>query len=179
MARPITERMLGAIRLDAAAYEEIEADQKATGEAAFIVVGTSLLTGAVNGVVTGASAGFAGAIAAFLGWVFYAWVAYIVGVKLFPGPQTKSSWGELARTLGYANTPRFLVIFELVPGFAGVARFVVSGWVLVATIVALRAALDVTTGRAILVAIGCVVAQIVIFIIVQIVIVALVVAVSL
>ena len=71
-AGSMTDRMLGALRLQTAAYEEIEADDKATGEAAFIIVATSLLSGAVNGVVTGASSGFFGALGSFLGWVFYA-----------------------------------------------------------------------------------------------------------
>jgi hypothetical protein len=156
----ITERMVGALRLQDAVYEEVEADQKATGEAAFIIVATSLVSGAVNGVLTGVSSGFFGALGSFIGWAFYAWVAYIVGVKIFPGPQTKSSWGELARTLGYANTARFLIIFELVPGLAAVVRTVVGLWVLVATIVALRAALDITTARAIGIAIASAIAQV-------------------
>jgi hypothetical protein len=162
MARSITDRMLGALRLQTDVYEEVEADQKATGEAAFIVVATSLVSGAVNGVLTGASSGFLGALGSFLGWAFYAWIAYIVGVKLFPGPETKSSWGELARTLGYANTARFLIIFELVPGLRAITRTVVAIWVLVATVVALRSALDITTGRAIVVAIASALGQLVI-----------------
>ena len=162
MARSITDRMLGALRLETATYEEVEADEKATGEAAFIVVATSLLSGAVNGVLTGASSGFFGALGSFLGWVFYAWVAYIVGVKLFPGPATKSSWGEVARTLGYANMPRFLIIFELVPGLAAITRTVVGLWVLAATIVALRSALDISIGRAIWIAIASAIAQLII-----------------
>ena len=162
MARSITDRMLGALRLHDDVYEEVEADQKATGEAAFIVVATSLVSGAVNGVLTGASSGFFGALGSLLGWAFYAWVAYIVGVKLFPGPQTKSSWGEIGRTLGYANTARFLIVFELVPGLQAITRTVVAIWVLVATVVALRAALDVTTGRAIVVAIASALGQLII-----------------
>lgn len=162
MARSITDRMLGALRLETAAYEEIEADQKATGEAAFIIVATSLVSGAVNGVLTGASSGFFGALGSFLGWVFYAWIAYIVGVKLFPGKETKSSWGEVARTLGYANTARFLIIFELVPGFAAITRTLVGLWVLVATVVALRSALDISTGRAIWIAIASAIGQLIV-----------------
>jgi len=158
----IIDRMLGALRLQSAVYEEVEADQKATGEAAFIVVATSLVSGAVNGVLTGASSGFFGALGSLLGWAFYAWVAYIVGVKLFPGPQTKSSWGEIGRTLGYANTARFLIVFELVPGLQAITRTVVAIWVLVATVVALRAALDITTGRAIVVAIASALGQLII-----------------
>ena len=161
-SRSIIDRMLGALRLQSDVYEEVEADQKATGEAAFIVVATSLVSGAVNGVLTGASSGFFGALGSLLGWAFYAWVAYLVGVKLFPGPQTKSNWGELARTLGYANTARFLILFELVPGLRAITRLVVAIWVLVATVVALRAALDITTGRAIWIAIASAIAQLVI-----------------
>ena len=160
--RSIIDRMLGALRLQLAVYEEVEADQKATGEAAFIIVATSLVSGAVNGVLTGASSGFFGALGSLLGWAFYAWVAYIVGVKLFPGPQTKSSWGELARTLGYANTARFLILFELVPGLQALTRLVVSIWVLVATVVALRAALDITTGRAVWIAIASAIGQLIV-----------------
>ena len=160
--RSIIDRMLGALRLQSAVYEEVEADQKATGEAAFIIVATSLVSGAVNGVLTGASSGFFGALGSLLGWAFYAWVAYIVGVKLFPGPQTKSSWGELARTLGYANTARFLILFELVPGLQALTRLVVSIWVLVATVVALRAALDITTGRAVWIAVASAIGQLIV-----------------
>jgi hypothetical protein len=158
----MTDRILGALRLQESTYEEVEADVKATGEAAFIIVGTSLVSGAVNGALTGVSSGFFGALGSFVGWAFYAWVAYIVGVKLFPGPQTKSSWGEIARTLGYANTARFLVVFELVPGLQAITRTVVGLWVLIATIVALRSALDIGTGRAILVAIASAIGQLII-----------------
>jgi hypothetical protein len=108
------------------------------------------------------SSGFLGALGSFVGWAFYAWVAYIVGVKLFPGPQTKSNWGEIARTLGYANTARFLIVFELVPGLQAITRTIVGLWVLIATIVALRAALDIGTGRAILVAIVSAIGQLII-----------------
>ena len=161
----MTDRMIGALRLQGATYEEVEADEKATGEAAFIIVATSLVSGAVNGVLTGASSGFFGALGSFLGWAFYAWVAYIVGVKLFPGPQTKSSWGEIARTLGYANTARFLIIFELVPGLQAITRTVVGLWVLVATIVALRSALDISTGRAIWIAIASAIGQVIVIVV--------------
>jgi hypothetical protein len=173
-SRSMTERMLGALRLRVDVYEEVEADEKATGEAAFIIVATSLVSGAVNGVLTGTSSGFFGALGSFLGWVFYAWIAYIVGVKLFPGPQTKSSWGEIARTLGYANTPRFLIIFEFVPGLAALTRTVVALWVLITTVVALRAALDVTTGRAIWIAIASTIGQLLVIAIALTVVAALV-----
>jgi hypothetical protein len=161
-ADPMIRRMIGAARLDDATFEEIEADTKATGQAAFVVVATSLVSGAVNGVLGSPEDGFFGAIGAFIGWAFYAWVAYFVGVKLFPGPHTRSDWGEIARTLGFANTPRFLIVLALIPGFAGWVTSVIGFWILITTIVALRTALDVSPGRAIWVAIASTIGQVII-----------------
>lgn len=153
------DRMLGALRLDPSTYEEIEADPRATGEAALVVVSTSLVSGAANGVLTGLAAGIAGALASFVGWVVYAWVAYLIGTKVLPGKETHADWGELARTLGYANTPRFFIVLVLLPGSAAIVRAAVGLWVLAATFVALRAALDMSAGRAIVVAIVSALAQ--------------------
>ena len=162
------QRMLGALRLDLATYEDVEQDKKATGQAAFIVVATSAVAGAVSYALTGvggAGDGILGAIGALVGWAVYAWLAYQLGTKLLRGPETKADWGEVARTLGFANTARFLYVFALVPGLAAVVQLVVGLWVLVATIVALRAALDCTVLRAVLIAIAASVAQAIIFVV--------------
>ena len=157
----ITARMLGALRLDTATYEEVEADKTATGQAAFIVVASSLVAAAGNALLRGgdANVGLLAAIAELIGWAFYAWIAYIVGTKLIPGAQTQADWGQLARTLGFANTPRFLLIFVAIPGLTALVRLVVSLWILVATITALRSALDCGTGRAIAVGIASAIGQ--------------------
>ena len=154
-ARSITDRMLGALRLDVATYEEIEADQKATGEAAFVIVASSLVAAAGYALLRGGAvnAGILGAIAELIAWAAYAWLAYIVGTKLIPGKDTRSTWGEVARTLGYATTPRFALLFVAVPGVEGLVRIIVVIWILFATVVALRSALDCGTVRAIIVAV--------------------------
>lgn len=151
----ITDRMLGALRLDAATYEEIEADKKATGEAAFIVVASSLVAAAGYALSQGGTvnAGLLGAIGELIGWGVYAWFVWLVGTKLIPGPNTRADWGEVARTLGYATTPRFLLILVAIPGIFGLVRLVVLLWRLAATVVALRAALDMSTIRAVIVAV--------------------------
>lgn len=162
------QRMLGALRLDRATYEDVEQDKQATGQAAFIVVATSAVAGAVSYALTGvggAGDGILGAIGALIGWAVYAWLAYQLGTKLFRGPETKADWGEVARTLGFANTARFLFVFAIVPGLAALVQLVVGLWVLVATVVALRAALDCTVLRAVLIAIAASVAQAIIFVV--------------
>jgi hypothetical protein len=157
----MTDRILGALRLDAATYEQIEADPKATGEAAFVVVASALVAAAGFALRLGGevNAGLLGAIGELIGWGAYAWFAWLVGTKIIPGANTKSSWGELARTLGYATSPRFFLILVAIPGILGLVRLIVSLWVLVATIVAMRSALDCGTGRAVVVAIVASIAE--------------------
>jgi len=149
----LRQRLIGALRLDSETYERIEADTSATTQAALIVVNSSLFAAAGNALLRGGDlgGGIFVALAELIGWAAYAWIAYLIGTKVIPGPQTRSTWGEIARTLGFANTPRFLLILVAVPGITGLVRAVVSVWVLVATVVALREALDVGTGRAIVV----------------------------
>ena len=161
------QRMLGALRLDAATYEDVEKDKSATGQAAFIVVATSAVAGAVGYALTGvggAGDGILGAIGALIGWAVYAWLAYLLGTKLFAAPETKSDWGEVARTLGFASTPRFLLVFALIPGLAGIVQAVVGVWALVATVVALRAAFDCSTVRALVIGIAASLVQVIIIV---------------
>ena len=160
----MTDRMLGALRLDVATYEEVEADKKATGEAGFIVVASALVAAAGYALRLGGTVndGLFGAFAELLGWALFALCAYIVGGKLVPGPNTKTSWGEIARTLGYAHTPRFLLILLAIPGIFGLVRFVVSLWILAATVVALRSALDCGTVRAVIVAVLASIVQLIV-----------------
>jgi len=162
--RSFTDRMIGALRLDEATYEEVEADTTATGQAAFIVVGSSLVGAMGNALLRGGevNAGLLVAIAQLVGWALNAWIAFFIGTRLIPGPQTRSNWGEVARTIGFANTPRFFLIFVAVPGITGLVRTAVALWVLAATVLALRCALDVGTGRAIAVGVLSTLVQLVI-----------------
>jgi hypothetical protein len=163
---PMLQRMLGALRLDRAIYEEVEKDQKATGQAAFIVVATSAVAGAVSFVLTrigDAGDGIFGAIGALIGWAAYAWLAYFLGTRLFPARETKADWGEVARTLGFASTPRFLYVFALIPGLAGFVQLVVGLWVLIATVIALQTSLDCSLLRAIVIGLAASVVQGIIF----------------
>jgi hypothetical protein len=160
----LSDRLMGALRLDEATYEDIEADTTATGQAAFVVVASSFVAAAGNALLRGGevNAGILVAIAQLVGWAVNAWLAYFIGTKIIPGEKTRSNWGEVARTLGFANTPRFLLIFAAIPGITGLIRVVVSVWVLVATIIALRTALDVSTARAIAVGVLSTLAQLII-----------------
>lgn len=146
-------RLLGAARLDAATYEEVEADRSATGQALVAVLLSSLAAGVgASGQDAGlAVAGFAAA-AALLGWVLWAAVIWFVGTRALPEPQTRSDVGELLRTTGFAAAPGILRVLGIVPGLDRPVAIVVTFWMLAAMVVAVRQALDYRgTGRALLV----------------------------
>jgi len=98
----------------------------------------------------GLGAMLGGLIAALVGWVLWAGVTYLIGDKVFGGTAT---WGELLRTLGFAQSPGVLYILAFIPLLGWVVRFGVAVWVLVAGVIAIRQALDFSTGKAVLTAV--------------------------
>lgn len=140
------QRVIGAAKLDINTYEEVEADEGATLQAGAVVV-LAALAQAVG--AAGAGSAIGAAIGGLVGWAFWAGLTYLIGAYVFKGTAT---WGELLRTLGFAQSPRFLLVLGFIPligWFIGVVVFI---WVLVTGIVAIRQALDISTGKAIAVA---------------------------
>jgi hypothetical protein len=146
--RSIVDRMRGAAALDVATYEEVENDLNATGQAAIVVVIAAIASG-IGNYFHGGSGIIGGIVSAILGWLSWAGITYFIGTRFFGGTAT---WGELLRTLGFAQSPGILMILGLIPVLGGLVRLVVAIWLLVAGIVAIRQALDIDTGKAVLVA---------------------------
>jgi hypothetical protein len=134
------ERMVGAARLERATYEAVEQDRTATGQALGVVVLSAVATG------LGLGAGLRGLIintlAAIVLWAIWAALVYAVGTRLLPEPDTRADWGEVARTVGFAQTPGVLRLFGIIPGLGEFIRAAADVWVLIATVVAVRQALD-------------------------------------
>ncbi len=144
------QRMIGAAMLRTGTYEEVETDTSATMQAMLVVVVVSLASGIGNVGVGGFMALVFGVLASLAGWSFWAWITYFVGTKILPTPETHANWGQLARTLGYAQTPGLFKIFGFLPGIGPIIFFLASIWQLVA----IRQALDYSsTWRAIAVAV--------------------------
>ena len=143
------ERMKGAALLDVNTYEEVEADYTATKQAAGVVALVAVAQ-AIGGLGEGSFGVLTGVISALLGWLLWAGITYLIGAKLLGGTAT---WGELLRTIGFAQTPGVLHILDIIPFLGMIVRFVVAIWVLIAGIIAIRQALDISTGKAILTAV--------------------------
>jgi len=149
---PFPLRLLGALAIDSVVYEEVEADEHATGQALFVVVLSSLAAG-VGGFGWG-TASFQGILfisaVALVSWVAWAVITFQIGTRLMPEVETRADVGQLLRTLGFSAAPGILRIFGVVPGATLPAVVITSIWMLVAMVVAVRQALDYrSTGRAV------------------------------
>ena len=69
---------------------------------------------------------------------------YLIGTRLLPEPQTRADVGELMRTLGFAQSPGLVRILGVIPVLGPLVLIVVSIWMLVAMVIAVRQALDYT-----------------------------------
>ena len=140
----IVDRMIGAARLDVDTYEEVESDYNATGQAALVVTMVAVAS-AIGGLDEGGRGIISGVLVAIVGWLLWSAIAYLFGGT--------ASWGELLRTIGFAQSPGILLILGIIPVLGGLVGFVVGIWMLVAGVIAIRQALDFSTGRAILTAV--------------------------
>lgn len=157
------ERVIGALKLQGSTFEEIEHDETATTQAAIVVFAASIARG-LGAVLPGGVyfAGFGGIVLsvlqAFVSWAAGAAVLWIIGTRVLPGKNTQADFGQLLRTVGFAQSPALFAIFGIIPFLGPFLVFVAIGWALVATVVAVRQALDYDdTLRAVIV---CVIAYV-------------------
>lgn len=146
--RSLIDRMIGASLLRIGVYEEVEHDTTATSQAAAVVAIVALCA-AIGGAGYGSGGIIARPIAALLGWLVWSGVTYLIGTSLFAGTAT---WGELLRTIGFAQSPGVLFLLGIVPLLGALVSLAVTIWLLVTGVVAIRQALDFTTGKAVLTA---------------------------
>ena len=164
------DRIIGVLRLDAATYEEIEADESATTQAAIVVAVVAIVGGLIGaGIGSALGANFIGSfirqlITAFVAWFVWAAVTYFVGTSLFNG---KSTMGEMLRVLGFAQAPGILVIIPICGAFVGWL------WTLACSFIAIRQGLDLDNTKALLTAIIALIVVIVINIVIGLILGAL------
>jgi len=134
--------MLRAALLDVSLYEEVEADRRATGQSAMVVVLSSVAAGVGGLAQHGAWPLVWYTIAAVASWWIWAYVAYWIGTRLLPSPTTRADSGELLRTIGFSSAPGVLRILAIVHPIAPFAFVASTIWMLVAMVIAVRQALD-------------------------------------
>ena len=138
-------RLTGAAMLDVRIYEEVEADRTAIKQAILVVVLSSLAAGVGPALALRGWGLLAGIVSALVGWLLWTWLTYLIGTRLLPGPATRSDWGQLLRTTGFASAPGILRVLAVIPLVSWLVYFVVAVWMLAAYVIAVRQALDYTS----------------------------------
>jgi hypothetical protein len=153
---PFFSRAFRAAKLDASVFEEVIADTKAMTQAIIAV----FLYGAAVAYGIFGRAGVAGINSAIfitlLGWYIWAFTVYFAGVRLFPETRTTADRKAFMRAMGFASSPGWLCLLGLVPGLGGIVLAAASVWMIVASVVAVKTALNYTsTYRAAVITVSC------------------------
>jgi hypothetical protein len=142
----LLDRLIRAASFNKELYEEIEADKSALTQAILIVVVVSISKGIAALTISGDFLGLIlGMVFGLLSWSVWAFITYFVGTKILPSEATHSSWGELARVTGFAQTPGVLFFLAAIPVVGLFIGAFIAFWQLGAMVVGIRQALDYTS----------------------------------
>lgn len=168
-------RVKGVLRLDAATFEEIEADKSATMQAFWIVAVIALLNSLTIflaslwlgpeltelqrelaadlplpvPVLSPAGLFVQSLVTTLLGWLLWSAATYVIGTRLFGGQATLA---EMLRVIGFAQFPRLLSIVQFIPCLGDLLNVIGWVWALAAGFVGIRQGLDLGNGRTIVTA---------------------------
>jgi len=146
------ERVVGAMKLDANTFEEIERDPSAIGQAVGVIV-LAAVSGGIGNLYWGGFSGILrGVFALLVGYLVWALLVWLIGTKVMPDPQTKADFPETFRVIAFAAAPGLLGFLTIVPILGWLIMLVLWLWSILAMVIAVRAVLDYsTTGKAIVV----------------------------
>ena len=137
----LVDRMVRAVKLENALYDEVEHDASAISQAALVVVLASVLAGLGSTLRHFSILGLAaGILSSLVGWAVWSACTWFIGTRVFKGT---ADVGEMLRVLGFAYTPMMLGIIPFIGGFIGFF------WSLACGVVAVRQGLDISTGKAV------------------------------
>ena len=137
------DRVIGAMWLRAATFEDVEHDASATSQAAIVVLAASVARGIGASYDIGVRGLLFSIVTSAVAWVVGAAVLWIVGTRVLPGKNTEADFGQLLRTVGFAQAPAMFAVLGVLPLPGPLLAFLASVvWVLLATVIAVRQALD-------------------------------------
>lgn len=138
------------MRLAGAAFEDVESDRRAMGQAAAVVLAGGLARGVGAYPAEGSVALLGSPVVAVIVWLCAGALIWGVGVKRF---HYDADYPELVRTIGFAAAPLLFLALAALPLGPLEAMIWVGAhvWATLALIVAVREALDVPLERAVVV----------------------------
>ena len=140
-------RMLGAAKLDADTYEEVEKDGGATLPALVVVIVVSLANVVGKVLGGGEDAEVIGALSVGIyqglgSWAVWALFTLLIGATILKTDKTEADWQQLLRGTGFAHTPGLLHVLYFIPTVGGIISLVAFVWTFACMVVAVRQSLD-------------------------------------
>ncbi|MGB3327518.1 MAG: YIP1 family protein, partial [Thermomicrobiales bacterium] len=114
------------------------------------VVALATVASAIGGAGDGLKGIIGGAIGAIIGWIIVGIATWFVGTRFMGATDIGGGPGRTLRTTGFAAAPRFLLILGFIPVIGWIAAVVAWVWGIITSVLAVREALGVSTGRAII-----------------------------
>jgi hypothetical protein len=155
------DRIVGAMKLNAATFQEIEHDPTAMGQAVGVIVLAAVASGIGTIWFTGVTGLVMGVLRALVAYLIWAGLVWLIGTRIMPDPATKADFPEMFRVVAFAAAPGLLsvlTIIGIVPilGWliAALIGFLILIWTIAAMVIAVREVLDYSnTGKAAIVVI--------------------------
>ena len=140
-------RTLGVLRLDSDTYEDIENDHGAIYQAIFIVVIISSVAAAAGESLLGRDEEslwvlMLGIPLGMIAWAIWVLCVRMVGNAILDIADSRTHWGRLFRTTGFALSPGVLYVLIFLPIIGDALQYVVPLWTLLCMIVAVRPGTD-------------------------------------
>jgi hypothetical protein len=147
--RGFGQRVLGAVRLEPHAWDEVVADAGALGQAALVVAAAAAAAAFAAGSHEGRAAALESGLGSLVSWLGFSGLLWAVA-NWFRHPL---GFGAALRVVGFAMAPLVLVVLAAIPVdvVQGVVRLVAFALFLGALVAGTRQALRVETARAALV----------------------------
>lgn len=137
----LLNRMIGASRLDANTYEQVEADRAGNCGAVFVVILASIAAAIGTGARTIVDVAAATTVL-LVTWMLWVVLTYIIGTRVLPEPQTQADVGEIVRATGFSAAPGVLRILGILPIVGVPILMAITLWMLFTFVVAVRQSLD-------------------------------------
>jgi hypothetical protein len=148
------DRIVGAMKLDAGTFEDIERDPTAISQAVGVIALAAVSAGIGNVWYGGLSGIVFGVVTSLIGYMLWAVVVWLVGTRVMPDPQTKADFQETFRVIGFAAAPGVLGAITIIPILGWLLMLLIWLWSIAAMVIAVKQVLDYTdTFKAVIVVI--------------------------
>jgi hypothetical protein len=140
------DRVVGALKLDANTFEDIERDPTAMGQAVSIIALAALASNLGQIWRLGFGVMLIGVCSSLVGYVIWSVVVWLAGTKLMPDPATKADFPETFRTIAFAAAPGLIGVVTIIPFLGWLLMLILTPviliWSMAAMVVAVRSVLD-------------------------------------